>query len=84
MKIGLEELRYKPEDKKALDMELFMLHVPLFLAIFVYSLGYIAWPIFFLIFYMIEIRIFIGNHDRFHTDVRNRFPRFFEALTEWL
>jgi len=84
MKIGSEELSYKPEDKKALDMELFFLNVLLFLVIFAFSLGYFAWPVFFLIFYMLEIRIFIGNHDRFHTDVRDRFPRFFEAFTEWL
>lgn len=84
MKIGSEEIKYKPEAKKSLDIEIMLLHVPLFLLILVYALNYIAWPLFLLLFYMIEIRIFIANHDRFHTDRRQRLPRPVEAFSEWL
>jgi len=82
--LGKEELTYQPETKKALDIEILLLHIPLFAAVFAYALDYIVWPVFYLIFHIFEMRIFIGNHDRFHTDMSVRFPRFIEAITEWL
>ncbi len=82
--LGGEELTYRPETKKALDIEILLLHIPLFAVVFTYAEGYIAWPLFYLLFHIFEMRIFIGNHDRFHTDMSVRLPRFAEAIAEWL
>lgn len=84
MKIGTEELAYKSEFKKAIDIELLILHVPLFGLVAAFSFDYITWPLFLLLFYSIAMRIFIGNHDRYHADQRIRLPRFLEAISEGL
>ena len=47
-----------------------------------FSLEYLGWPLFLLIFYAVAMRIFIGNHDRYHADQRIRLPRFFEIISE--
>ncbi len=82
MRIGTQELPIEPEAKSALDIELLLLHIPLFITVFVYAFDYLNWPLFFLLFYMVEMRIFIGNHDRFHTDMHKRLPRWLEAFSE--
>ena len=84
MKIGAEELVLQPETKRALDIEIMLLNIPLFAAIFTYAYGYIAWPVFYLLFHIFEMRIFISNHDRFHTDASTRLPRPLEFVAEWL
>ncbi|MFQ5447171.1 MAG: fatty acid desaturase [Saprospiraceae bacterium] len=82
--LGGEELTYRPEYKKSLDIEIMLLHVPLFAVVFAYAQGYIVWPLFYLLFHIFEMRIFIGNHDRFHTDMSVRLPRVIEAISEWV
>lgn len=84
MKIGTEEMTFTPETKIALDIEMVAWHIPLFAVVFAYALGYIPWPIFFILFYLVDARIFIGQHDRIHADRTRRFPRFAEAITEGL
>jgi fatty acid desaturase len=84
MKIGTEELTFIPETKMALDIEMLAWHIPLFTIVFAYALGYISWPIFFLLFYLVDARIFIGQHDRIHADRSKRFPRFADAFIEGL
>ncbi len=84
MKIGAEELSYKPETKRALDIECLLLQIPLFAVVFVYAFDYIAWPVFFVLFYLINARYFIGTHDRQHADTSKRWPRFAEVIAERL
>ncbi|TFG67227.1 MAG: hypothetical protein E4H27_09255, partial [Anaerolineales bacterium] len=82
MKIGTETLTFTPETKKAMDIELVTWHIPLFAIVFAYALGYISWPIFFVLFYLVDARIFICQHDRIHANRSQRFPRFAETITE--
>ncbi len=56
--------------------------MPLFAVIVLFSLDYLNWPLFLLIFYAVSMRIFIGNHDRYYADQRTRLPRFFEIISE--
>ena len=82
LEIGKDELCFKPETKKSIDIELFLLNVPLFIIVGIYSFDLIPWPIFLLLFYVIAMRIFIGNHDRYHADVSVRLPKFWEKISE--
>ncbi len=82
--IGNEKITFRPETKLAIDLELILWHIPLYLLIAAFSLDYIGWPLFLLLFYMVAMRIFIGNHDRYHADHRVRLPRFLEAFSEGL
>jgi len=84
MKIGTEELTIQPEAKKAIDIELQLLHIPLYVIVAAYSFDPIAWPLFLLLFYAIAMRVFIGNHDRYRAKLEERLPRFLEAISEGL
>ncbi|MCB0649702.1 MAG: fatty acid desaturase [Saprospiraceae bacterium] len=82
--LGNEKISFVPETKKAIDIELMLLHIPLLATIAAFSLDYIGWPVFLLLFYVIAMRIFIGNHDRYHASHKARLPRFLEAFSEGL
>ena len=84
IRLGAEKAVFKPESKKALDLELLLLHIPLFAVIAAFSMDYIPLWLFFLLFYSIAMRIFIGNHDRFHTDHKHRLPYVLEKISEGL
>ncbi len=80
--IGENKVAFRPESKKSIDLEILLLNVPLFAVIVLFSLDYLNWPLFMLFFYAVAMRIFIGNHDRYHADQRTRLPRFFEIISE--
>ena len=82
VRIGDQKVNYIPETKRAIDTELLLLHIPLLADIALFSLDVINWPVFMLIFYPIAMRIFIGNHDRYHADHKIRLPRFWDWLSE--
>lgn len=73
---------FNPEFKKSIDLEILFLTIPLFAIVALFSVDYIGWPIFLVLFYVIAMRIFIANHDRYHADKRNRLPRFLELIAE--
>ncbi len=84
LKIGENNLTFKSETKKAIDTEILLLHIPLLLIIIAYGLNFLTWPLFFLLFYVIAMRVFIGNHDRYHSNTNVRLPRFLEIFAEGL
>jgi fatty acid desaturase len=82
VKIGDEDLTIQPESKRAVDIELLLLNLLLYAIVAAFSFDLIAWPIFLLLFYPIAMRVFIGNHDRYHAKRGERLPRFLEAISE--
>jgi len=82
VRVGDQKVSYVPETKKAIATELLLLHLPLLADIALYSLGIINWPVFMLIFYPVAMRIFIGNHDRYHSDYNIRLPRPLDWLSD--
>lgn len=82
VRIGDVRVSYLPETKKGIDTELLLLLIPLLADIAIFSLDIINWPVFMLIFYPIAMRIFIGNHDRYHSDYKVRLPRILDWLAE--
>ena len=80
--IGQNKIAFIPESKKSIDLEILLLNVLLFGAIALFHLEYINWPLFLLIFYAVAMRIFTGNHDRYHADQRTHLPRFIEIISE--
>lgn len=82
IQIGKEPITYNQETKRSVDMEILLLDIPLFGSVIAYAFGYIGWPVFLPLFYMIAMRVFIANHDDYHTDHRIRLPKVLEWLSE--
>ena len=80
--IGENHITYKPETKRAIDLEILALNVLLFIAIFLFAMDLIAWLLFVPIFYVLAMRVFIANHDRMHANHRIRLPRLLELFAE--
>ncbi len=80
--VGENHIFYRPEFKKAIDMEILTLNIFLFIAIFLFAANLIEWPLFMLLFYVIAMRVFIANHDRMHANHQIRLPRLLEKIAE--
>lgn len=84
IKIGEQELEFQAESKKAIDTEILLFHIPLIATILLYAFHILSCPLFFVLFYVLAMRIFIGNHDRYHASTSERLPRLLEILSEEL
>lgn len=82
MRIGAEEFTIQPEPKKALDSEILFLNLLVYAVVLAYAFGHLIWPVFYLLFHLAYMRVFIGNHDRFHTDASRHWPRPIEFIAE--
>ena len=82
MKIGAEELILKPESKRALDIEITLWSILVYVVVFLYALDYVSLPVFVVLFYLSYARFFMGNHDRLHTVTSRRLPRLAESIAE--
>ncbi|RMH60411.1 MAG: hypothetical protein D6677_13810 [Calditrichaeota bacterium] len=82
MKIGNEEYKFRPEPKKAMDLEIFILLCGVYAVVFFYAFDYLSWPVFYLLFHIFYMRVFIGNHDRMHADRTKKWPRPLELFFE--
>ena len=83
MKIGNETFAIQPESKRALDVEVTLFAILVYTLILVYAFGYLSWPLFYLLFHLVYMRVFMGNHDRFHADKTRRWSKPVEKLTEY-
>jgi len=68
------------ESKRSIDSEVLAWHVPFFILVYCYAMGWLGWPVFFLLFYPLMARIFITNHDRIHADRNRELP----LVLDWL
>jgi len=80
--VGNKLLRYLPETKRALDVELVVLNTLLYTLVFLFAYDLLPLAAFLLLFYAIDMRTFIANHDRMHTDNRVRLPKPLETFAE--
>ncbi len=82
VRFGEERVFYTPESKSSIDLEILFLNTVLYVLIVLYGFGYLQWPVFLLLFYMLAARAFVANHDRTHADHRSRLPGWLEAIAE--
>jgi len=82
IEFGDQKISFTPESKRWLDIELMLLHIPLLILIFSFAYGFVNVYLFLFLFYCLGMRIFIGNHDRFHADNKIRLPRWIELISE--
>ena len=82
MKIGNEEFAIQPESKRTMDVEITLFTLLVYAIILTYALGYLSWPLFYLLFHPAYMRVFMGNHDRFHADKSRRWPKPVEWFSE--
>jgi len=82
IKIGAEEFTIQQESKRAMDVEIILLNVLLYAVVIIYAFDYLSWPVFYLLFHLCYMRIFMGNHDRMHTDSSKHWPRPIEFFAE--
>jgi fatty acid desaturase len=80
--VGEEKLFFRPESKRAIDLEMVFINILLYGLVFAFCFDYLTLPAFLFLFYVIAMRFFIGNHDRFHANQKVHLPRFLEAITE--
>jgi fatty acid desaturase len=83
MRIGTEEFNIQPTSKKAMDIWLIILNVLLYTVVFVWAFGYLSWPVFYLLFHLVYMRIFMGNHERFHSRKPENWPRPIQVFSEY-
>lgn len=83
MKIGNETFTIRPESRRALDVEITLFTVLVYAIIFAYAVGYLSWPLFYLLFHPAYMRVFMGNHDRFHADRSRHWPKPVERVLEY-
>lgn len=84
IKIGDENISFIQESKKSVDLEILSLNILLYTVILLFGFGHLTLPFFLLLFYALAMRLFIGNHDRMHTNQKSRLPRFVEIIAEGL
>jgi len=84
VELGGKRIYYRPESKKSIDVEVLLLNLVLYVVILLYGFGYLSWPVFLLVFYLLAVRAFVANHDRLHANHKERLPRFLEFIAEEL
>ena len=82
MKIGNETFAIQPETRRAMDVEITLFTLLVYAIILAYAVGYLGWPLFYLVFHATYMRVFMGNHDRFHADKSRHWPRLVEWFSE--
>jgi fatty acid desaturase len=83
MKIGAEEFNIQPTPKKTMDIQLIILVALTYTVVFIYAFGYLSWPVFYLLFHLVYMRFFMGNHERFHSRKSENWPRAIQVFSEY-
>ena len=82
IKIGEDNISFIQESKKSVELAILSLNILLYIVILLFGFEYLSVPLFLLLFYSLAMRLFIGNHDRMHSNNKNRLPRFIEVIAE--
>lgn len=84
MTIGTEEFTIEPVSKKTMDIEIIVLLVLVYTVVFFWAFDYISsWPVFYLLFHLLYMRFFMGNHERFHSRRSKKWSRPIEIFSEY-